>query len=61
MEFLLKPLTERRNKSNGSRLVMVNEYVVQQDKKTPFPRPQLDLFEQTNVPDSIDKTVVEND
>jgi len=29
---------------NGNRLVMVNEYVVQQDKKTPLSKPQLDLF-----------------
>jgi hypothetical protein len=28
----------------------VNEYVVQQDKKTALPKPQLDLFEQTNIP-----------
>jgi len=35
---------------NGSRLVMVNEYVVQQDKKIPLPQGQLDFFTQTNVP-----------
>ena len=37
---------------------MVNEYVVQQDKKTPLPKPQLDLFEQTNVPNEPDKRAV---
>jgi hypothetical protein len=43
---------------NGSRLVMVNEYVVQQDKKMPLLKPQLDLFEQTNVPNSSDKDAI---
>jgi hypothetical protein len=43
---------------NGSRLVMVNEYVVQQDKKTTLPKPQLDLFEQTNVPNDPNRGAV---
>lgn len=37
---------------NGNRLVMVNEYVVQQDKTIPLPPNQLEVFTQTNVPDS---------
>jgi hypothetical protein len=34
---------------NGSRLVLVNEYVVQQDKKMRLTKSQPDLFEQTNA------------
>jgi hypothetical protein len=34
---------------NGNRLVMVNEYVVQQDKKIPLAKPQLDLFTESDT------------
>jgi hypothetical protein len=33
---------------------MVNEYVVQQDKKTTLPQGQLDFFTQTNVPTNLE-------
>jgi hypothetical protein len=35
---------------NGSRLVMVNEYVVQQNRNTSLPQSQLDFFTQSNTP-----------
>jgi hypothetical protein len=43
---------------NGSRLVMVNEYVVQQDKKTTLPQGQLDFFTQTNLPTNLEHRTV---
>jgi hypothetical protein len=46
---------------NGSRLMMVNEYVVQQDKKMPLPQGQLDFFTQTNIPTYPENGAVEKE
>ena len=37
------------------------QYVMQQDKKTPLPKPQLDLFEQTNVSSDPNREAIRNE